>query len=173
MAQWVKDLALLQLWCREQLPPGLNPCSGNFHMQQVWPKKKSLLGRWASNMTGQEREAQRGKVTLGSGSQGIKAKPEFNFMYGERVGKVKFFSSKKLVLFPSKVFTGISKNPLRKHKSKNPAAAAQDHYLNQGLVICRKGKVDFKIFHRWGHGFHTQALLFSWLKPHYSLKANK
>ena len=29
-AQWVKDLALLQLWCRSQLQLGLDPWPGNF-----------------------------------------------------------------------------------------------------------------------------------------------
>ena len=34
MAQWIKDLALLQLWL------GFSPWPRNFHMPWVWPKKK-------------------------------------------------------------------------------------------------------------------------------------
>ena len=34
VVQWVKDLALLQLWLR------FNPWPGNFHMLWVWRKKK-------------------------------------------------------------------------------------------------------------------------------------
>ena len=36
--QWVKDLALLQLW--PQLWLGFNLWPRNFHMLQGWPKKK-------------------------------------------------------------------------------------------------------------------------------------
>ena len=39
-AQWVKNPALLQLWHRSQLQPKSNPWSGNFHVPQVWLKKK-------------------------------------------------------------------------------------------------------------------------------------
>ena len=38
MVQWVKDLALQQLWCRLQMELRFNPWSGNFHMSQVQPK---------------------------------------------------------------------------------------------------------------------------------------
>ena len=38
--QWVKDLALPQLWCRSQMWLGFNHWLGNFQMPQVWPKKK-------------------------------------------------------------------------------------------------------------------------------------
>jgi len=34
-AQWVKDLALLQLWCRLQLWLGFHPWPGNFRISQV------------------------------------------------------------------------------------------------------------------------------------------
>ena len=34
MEQWVKDLALLQLWLR------FHPWPGNFHMPQVKPREK-------------------------------------------------------------------------------------------------------------------------------------
>lgn len=134
--------------------------------------KISLQGRWASSITGEEREARRGEVTLGSASQEIKAKHEFNFIYGEKVGTQWDFSSKKLGSFPSKVFSEILKNSLSKNKRKK-TPAAQDYCLKQGLAICHKGKVDFKIFHHCGQRFHTQALLFSWLKPFSPPKANK
>ena len=38
--QWVKDLALLQLWHRLRLWCGSDPWPGNFHMLQEWPKEK-------------------------------------------------------------------------------------------------------------------------------------
>ena len=38
--QWVKDLTLPQLWCRLQLQCRFSPWPGNFHMPQVWAKKK-------------------------------------------------------------------------------------------------------------------------------------
>ena len=38
--QWVKDLALLQLWCRSQLWLRIHPWPGNFQMLQEWQKKK-------------------------------------------------------------------------------------------------------------------------------------
>ena len=37
---WVKDLVLLQLWCRLQLPLRFNPWPRNFHVLWVWLKKK-------------------------------------------------------------------------------------------------------------------------------------
>ena len=40
MAQLVKDLALLQLWCRSKLWCSFNPWPGNFNMPLMWPKKK-------------------------------------------------------------------------------------------------------------------------------------
>ena len=40
MAQWVKDLVLLQLWYRSQLQLRFSPWPGNFHMPQAWPFKK-------------------------------------------------------------------------------------------------------------------------------------
>ena len=40
LEQWVKYPVLPQLWCRSQLWFGFDPCLGNFHMLQVWPKKK-------------------------------------------------------------------------------------------------------------------------------------
>ena len=39
MVQWIKDLALLQLWHRLQLWCGFDPWPWNFHMPQVQPKK--------------------------------------------------------------------------------------------------------------------------------------
>ena len=39
-AQWVKDLALLQLWRRSQLRLRFNSWPKNFHMLQVMQKKK-------------------------------------------------------------------------------------------------------------------------------------
>ena len=39
LVQWVKDLALLQLWCRPQRRLGFDPWPENFHMLQVQPKK--------------------------------------------------------------------------------------------------------------------------------------
>ena len=38
MVQWVKDLLLLQLWCRSPLWLRLDPWPGNLHMPRVWPK---------------------------------------------------------------------------------------------------------------------------------------
>ena len=40
VAQWVKDPALLQLWCRLQLQLQLDTWPKDFHMPQVWQKKK-------------------------------------------------------------------------------------------------------------------------------------
>ena len=42
VSQWVKDLALLQLWCRSKLQLKFSPWPGNFHILKVWPKKKKL-----------------------------------------------------------------------------------------------------------------------------------
>ena len=39
--QWVKDLALPQLWCRLKLQLRVCPWPGNLHMLQVWMKKKN------------------------------------------------------------------------------------------------------------------------------------
>ena len=38
--QWVKDLALLQLWCRSQLQLGFHSWPGNFTCRECSPKKK-------------------------------------------------------------------------------------------------------------------------------------
>ena len=38
--QWVKDWALLQLWCGLKLQLGFDSWPGNFHTLQKWPKKK-------------------------------------------------------------------------------------------------------------------------------------
>ena len=38
--QWVKDLVLLELWCRLQLQLGFNPWPSNFHMHGCGQKKK-------------------------------------------------------------------------------------------------------------------------------------
>ena len=40
LEQWVKNLALPQLWCRLQQLLGFNPWPRNFHMEVVWPKRK-------------------------------------------------------------------------------------------------------------------------------------
>ena len=40
MAQWVKESALPQLWCRLQLQLRFSPWPGNFHMLWAWPKKQ-------------------------------------------------------------------------------------------------------------------------------------
>ena len=40
LVQWVKDLALLQLWHRLHLQLGFDPLPGNFYMLWVQPKKK-------------------------------------------------------------------------------------------------------------------------------------
>ena len=40
LVQWVKDLALLQLWHRLQLWLGFSPWPENFQMLWRWPKKK-------------------------------------------------------------------------------------------------------------------------------------
>ena len=39
-AQWVKHLALLQVWCRLHLWLRFDPWRRNFHMLQGWLKKK-------------------------------------------------------------------------------------------------------------------------------------
>ena len=39
LVQWIKDLALLQLWCRLQLKVRFDPWLGNFHVSLVQPKK--------------------------------------------------------------------------------------------------------------------------------------
>ena len=41
VTQWVKDLALLQLWHRLQLQLGFHLWTGNLHMPRVPKKKKS------------------------------------------------------------------------------------------------------------------------------------
>ena len=47
LIQWVKDLALLWLWCRLAAAAPIPPEPGNFHMPQVWPykpkKKKKIF----------------------------------------------------------------------------------------------------------------------------------
>ena len=40
-AQWVKDPASLQLWCRLQLQLIFTAWPGNFHMLQGWLKKEN------------------------------------------------------------------------------------------------------------------------------------
>ena len=35
--QWVKDLALLWLWCRSAVAALIPPLAGNFHMPKVRP----------------------------------------------------------------------------------------------------------------------------------------
>ena len=40
VAQWLKDLALLQLWCRSQQQLGFDPWLRNFHMPRVRLKEK-------------------------------------------------------------------------------------------------------------------------------------
>ena len=37
LAQWVKELALLWLWCRPIAAALFDPCLENFHMPQGWP----------------------------------------------------------------------------------------------------------------------------------------
>ena len=44
--QWVKDLALMQLWCRLQLQLRFNPWPRNLHMLWVQPKKKEKIRLW-------------------------------------------------------------------------------------------------------------------------------
>ena len=43
MAQWVKDLTLLQLWWQSQLLLRFDPWPRNFRMPRVWPKRKKTL----------------------------------------------------------------------------------------------------------------------------------
>ena len=43
LEQWVKNLALLQLWCKSQLWLKFNPWPRNFHMLWMWPKKTICL----------------------------------------------------------------------------------------------------------------------------------
>jgi len=42
VAQWVKDMVLLQVWHRLQLWLGSDAWLGNFHMSLVWQKKKKI-----------------------------------------------------------------------------------------------------------------------------------
>jgi len=42
LAQWFKDLALLQLWRKLHLRLGFDPWPENFHMPWVQPKKKKV-----------------------------------------------------------------------------------------------------------------------------------
>ena len=42
MAQWVKDLELVPLWCRAQLWLRFNLWLGNFQMPWMWPKKRII-----------------------------------------------------------------------------------------------------------------------------------
>ena len=44
LVQWVKDLALPQLWCRWQLWLRFDPWPRNFHMPQVQGGKKKEKG---------------------------------------------------------------------------------------------------------------------------------
>ena len=44
-AQWVMDLALLQLWHRSQTGRGFSPWPGNYHVLWVQPKKEKK-GSW-------------------------------------------------------------------------------------------------------------------------------
>ena len=46
VAQWVKDLALRQLWCRSQLWLRFSPWPRNFHMLQGHRKKKKKSFFW-------------------------------------------------------------------------------------------------------------------------------
>ena len=39
LAQWVKDVVLLWLWCRSAAIAPIQPLAGNFHMPWVWPSK--------------------------------------------------------------------------------------------------------------------------------------
>ena len=58
LAQWVKDLALLQLWFKSQLWLRFNPWSGNFHMTQGSQKKEGKKEGW------REEEKKERKFTL-------------------------------------------------------------------------------------------------------------
>ena len=49
-AQWVKDPALLQLWCRSQVWLAFDPWPGNFHMPRVRPKKEKQEKNKCSKM---------------------------------------------------------------------------------------------------------------------------
>ena len=40
LMQWIKDLTLLQLWCRSQPWLGFKPWPKNFHMPRLWSKRK-------------------------------------------------------------------------------------------------------------------------------------
>ena len=49
MVQWVKGLALPQLWHRPQLQYEFNPWQGNFHMQ--WAEQKKFRSSQATQQT--------------------------------------------------------------------------------------------------------------------------
>lgn len=103
---------------------------------------------------------------MGVGSQGIKAKQEFNSTSREK-WENRFFIQ-KTGLIPFKVSLRNFKPLLAKIKAKNPAP--QDHWNR--LAILHKERVDFKIFPHYGQHFHTQALLFLCLKLLPSPEAN-
>ena len=47
MAQWVKDLVLLQLWCRLQLWLEFDPWPRNIHMPWVAAKKEKKMMKFS------------------------------------------------------------------------------------------------------------------------------
>ena len=45
MVQWVKDLVLLQLWCKLQVQCGFHPWPGNLH-HMLWVRQKKKKDKW-------------------------------------------------------------------------------------------------------------------------------
>lgn len=101
---------------------------------------------------------------MGNGSQRINAKQEFHLMSGEKVGTSKIFIQ-KTGFIPFQAFLGIVKHAQQKLKQKNLAGSGP---LSETWVgNLSQGEADLKIFHH-----HGQGLLFLWLKPRLSPKAN-
>lgn len=118
--------------------------------------KISLQGSWSSNTTtGEERSLREPMSQWEMDLKGLKQNRNSTLCLDKRKDKSKIF-------IPFQAFLRTGKL-LAKTKAKKPSS--QDHCLKHGLAIChRQGKANFKIL-PCGQGFHTQGLLFWWLKP--------
>ena len=54
LVRWVKDLALLQLWCRSQLQLRFSPWRGHFHIPRVLLKKPETNTKPKTNVVKQK-----------------------------------------------------------------------------------------------------------------------
>ena len=61
MAQWVKDLALPQLWNRLQLQLGFDPWPGNLHMRHPLKKKERKKRKEGRKKKKEKRKKERKK----------------------------------------------------------------------------------------------------------------